>query len=167
MLIFFISEKSIGFRIQRDSETSYHALEVVKDNRLWKLYIEPIPKKWVYMSFTWGSSEGLKLYLDGDLTFKTEKSIYLDDLERDGMNDEDYYGMKLGWVTGSRFYGQFKIAHLALWDKSLNAVDMKRAYAANVDTNVVKIAADCWKQKRMYHNASFLFGVHVFYKKMV
>ena len=102
------------------------------------------------MSFTYDEKNGLQLYLDGELTFKTNKPAKLsrDDVSK-RLRKDDNYGMVIGHGTGGKF-GRFKIAHLALWRKALEPKKMMEAYAEKVDTTIKDFNVPCYQQKGLY-----------------
>ena len=119
-----------GFRLLRDMKLDIFRLEVSSKHKVWNVTLTDIPRRWIYFSFTWEPTDGLKVYFNGYLAFVATEGIVVSKAKRAVKKAKIYIGKEHS-ITGVN-YGKFQIGHFAMWDKALTPKQVRKAYKAVV-----------------------------------
>ena len=118
----------------RQDTGSYVNVDVVAQNKLWKLEFPAEASTWNYITLTWSLANGLKTYLNG--TLQAERIIYsVINFKNDGRTE-----FTLGRVNNAQKYSHASFDEIALWEKVLHPTEIKKAfYIINNASEIPKV----------------------------
>lgn len=128
-----------GFKIFHDANSSQLRVEIATAKNKWKAVLHKIPftGRWFHFIFTWSKETGLRISINGQF------------LLQDGGPIERKYSLRSSYEQNGIFIGgkdssdertqhvQLDIGHLAIWDYTLDARDIQRAYRYTIVKNAV------------------------------
>ena len=151
-----------GFMIHHKENGEDLTVTVRTRKRQWEAVIHKMPyhTRWWHLLITWDKQSGIALYINGNFVMQRSyakdagKGVGPMDSSLASDSDDIVIGCPNGTTDFTKLlgkFGKFDFSHLAIWDKVLAQLDVRRAYQASISET--KESKACCQQKygKTYH----------------